>query len=102
MKKFHSIKIAVKGGKVTCVPDPIHVKHNDEVEWICPRRTFTVYFGRKTPFAKDKFMAMGKTGHCEIRANATPVGYRLEFKYTVAVSTPKGILIADPTIIIDP
>ena len=102
MKKFHKIKITVKGGKVLCEPDPLFVRHNDEVEWICPRRMFTVYFGRKSPFVKDKYMATGKSGNCEIRANATPLGYRLEFKYTVAVNTPRGILIADPTIIIDP
>lgn len=102
MKKKHTVSILIKAGKVQCNPDPISVKHNDEVKWVCRGKDFTVYFGRITPFRKEKYIAKGKTGDLEILANATPVGYRLEFKYTVAVLTGKGILIADPTIIIDP
>jgi hypothetical protein len=100
--KNHTIKIEVKRGKVICDPDPLHVKHNDNVEWRCGKKPFTVYFGLKTPFVQESFMKTGESGIFDIRANATATGYPLEFKYTVAVYVNNKIYVSDPTIIIDP
>ncbi len=101
--KNYTIKMEIKGGKVICTPDPIRLKHNDNVDWKCGKKTFTVYFGLKSPIVKEKIDGIkGKTEVFDIRANATAAGYSLEFKYTVAVLYKNKIIVTDPTIIIDP
>jgi hypothetical protein len=100
-----AIKISIlKTGQIVCKPDPAHVKHNDNIKWSCtPPADFTVHFGMITPIGRAAIKgSKGISADYDVLANATPVGYRLKFKYTVAVKTKEEILVADPTIIIDP
>lgn len=103
-KTQHTIKIFIKNGQIVCKPDPIHVRNAHQVKWMCSDApAFTIHFGMITPIGKETIIgSKGSTDFWKMLANATPVNYRLSFKYTVAINTPRGILIADPTIIIDP
>ncbi len=98
------------GGEKMIVCERVHIRHQDEVEWICEQnRPFAVDFGRDTPFEHDeKYHAKKNNDVPPSASNVKSRGNKFNepkvVKYSLAVYHEGSgeVLVEDPEIIIDP
>lgn len=94
------IMITVEEGKAKCDPDPAVAHYGDDVIWKS-EYTFTVDFGKRTPFEEYKFRAKKEEAKKGKGAKVTytyarDTGKKVKFKYLVAVLYEEEILTLDP------